>query len=157
MDEGAIAARRSGRILEPEEVRALAGLMEVRALADGEVLVGQGDIDHALHLLAGGELDVFKKAMGGADEHLHTMSAGELAGAMGFVDGIPRSATLRARGKATVYALERSEFERLIDDYPRLVYHLMRAVTRAAHGAMIGLNTQVEELTNYIVKQHGRY
>ena len=86
-----------------------------------------------------------------------TMHQGELAGAMGFVDGIPRSATLRAKGPALVYSLEREAFEGLIDGHPRLVYHIMRTVTRTAHGAMLGLNSQVEELTNYIVKQHGRY
>ena len=100
---------------------------------------------------------MLRTGLGGADEHLHTMGEGELAGAMGFVDGIPRSATLRAKGQAAVYSLERAAFESLIDEQPRLVYHLMRAVTRTAHGAMVGLHTEVEELTNYILKQHGRY
>lgn len=155
--EQVIAHSALGVDLEPDEVQALGKLMEVRELADGDVLVSQGEIDHALHLLATGELDVSKIGDRGADVHLHTMSEGELAGAMGFVDGIPRSATLRANGPAVVYALERTAFETLIDAHPRLVYHIMRAVTRSAHGAMLGLNSQIEELTNYIVKQHGRY
>ncbi len=157
VDEQAIAKSALGADLTPAEIGALAGLMQVRELAEGDVLVRQGEVDHALHLLARGELDVFRIGLGGADEHLHTMAAGELAGAMGFVDGIPRSATLRAKGQAVVYALERADFETLIDEQPRLVYHLMRAVTRTAHGAMVGLHTEVQELTNYILKQHGRY
>lgn len=157
VEDGVIAGSALGVDLDAAEISALSALMDITALADGEVLVEQGEVDHALHLLARGELDVFKVGVGGADDHLHTMTQGELAGAMGFVDGMPRSATLLARGPALVYALEREAFESLIDTYPRLIYHIMRAVTRAAHGAMLGLNTQVEELTNYVVKQHGRY
>lgn len=157
VDERAIAGSALGVDLDEAEVRALGRLMEVRELADGEVLVRQGEVEHALHLLARGELDVFKTGLTGTDDHLHTMTQGELAGAMGFVDGIPRSATLRAQGPAVVYALEREAFEGLVDDHPRLVYHIMRAVTRNAHGSLMGLSSQVEELTNYIVKQHGRY
>ena len=156
-DDSLIAESVLGADLTGEEVHTLARLMDVKPLEDGEVLVREGDTNHALHLLASGELEVSRRDFGGTDVHLHTMHQGELAGAMGFVDGIPRSATLSAKGPARVYSLEREAFEGLIDGYPRLVYHIMRTVTRTAHGAMLGLNSQVEELTNYIVKQHGRY
>lgn len=146
-----------GRDLDEQECQALVAVMDVKRLEDGEVLVAEGETDEALHLLASGELDVTTKGEGGEEAHLHTMKAGELAGAMGFVDGLPRTATLRARGGVVVYSLERGVFETLIDSRPRMVYHIMRAVTRTAHGAMLGLNVEIEELTNYVVKQHGRY
>ena len=100
---------------------------------------------------------VTRTVVGGEKLNLHTMKPGELAGAMGFVDGIARSVTLHAIGDAVVYSLERDAFETLVEQHPRLVYHIMRAVTRTAHTALVGVNRQVEELTNYIIKQHGRY
>lgn len=156
-DVGLIADSVLGTELDESEVQLLRELMEVRELSDGDVLVREGDTDHALHLLARGNLDVSKAGASGEDIHLHTMQQGELAGAMGFVDGIPRSATLRAKAEALVYSLQRDAFERLVDRHPRLVYHIMRAVTRNAHNTMFELNAQIGELTNYIVKQHGRY
>jgi CRP-like cAMP-binding protein len=60
-------------------------------------------------------------------------------------------------GDAVVYSLERKAFEPLVEQHPRLVYHIMRAITRTAQTALLGMNHQVEELTNYIVRQHGRY
>ena len=104
---------------DPHELRRriaaqlLRDLMEVRELSGGDVLVREGDTDHALHLLVHGNLDVSKAGAGGEDIHLHTMQQGELAGAMGFVDGIPRSATLRAKSQTLVYSLQREAFERL--------------------------------------------
>jgi len=146
-----------GHELSEDECRTLLQVMSVRRLEDGEVLVEEGAKDNALHFLASGELMVTKAAAGGDSIKLHTMKAGELAGAMGFVDGIPRSATLHAAGDAVVYSLERDAFEPLVEQHPRLVYHIMRAVTRSAHTALMGVNHQVEELTNYIIRQHGRY
>ena len=146
-----------GHELSEDECRTLLQVMHVRTLKDGEVLVEEGARDNALHLLASGELMVTKTTAGGDPVNLHAMKAGELAGAMGFVDGIARSATLRAVGEAVVYSLERDAFEPMVEQHPRLVYHIMRAVTRTAHTALLGVNHQVEELTNYIIRQHGRY
>ena len=146
-----------GHELSEDECRTLLQVMHVRRLKDGEIFIKEGVKDNALHLLAGGELVATKKAAGGDLVTLHTMRVGELAGAMGFVDGIARSVTLHAVGDAVVYSLERDAFEPLVEQHPRLVYHIMRAVTRTAHTALLGVNHQVEELTNYIVRQHGRY
>ncbi len=98
-----------------------------------------------------------KTVAGGESVNLHTMKVGELAGAMGFVDGIARSVTLHAVGDAVVYSLERKASEPQAEQHPRLVYDIMRAVARTAHTALLGVNHQVEELTNYIIRQHGRY
>jgi CRP/FNR family cyclic AMP-dependent transcriptional regulator len=146
-----------GHELGEDECRTLLQVMHVHRLKDGEVFIEQGAKDNALHLLASGQLMVTKTAAGGDSIKLHTMKPGELAGAMGFVDGIARSVALHAVGDAVVYSLERDAFEPLVEQHPRLVYHIMRAVTRTAHTALLGVNHQVEELTNYIIRQHGRY
>ncbi len=146
-----------GHELSEDECRTLLQVMHVRKLKDGDVFIEEGAMDNALHLLASGQLMVTKTAAGGDSVKLYTMKPGELAGAMGFVDGIARSVALHAVGDAVVYSLERDAFETLVEQHPRLVYHIMRAVTRTAHTALLGVNNQVEEPTNYIIRQHGRY
>ena len=146
-----------GHELSEDECRTLLEVMHVHRLKDGELFVKEGAKDNALHLLASGELMVSKTVAGGESVKLHVMKAGELAGAMGFVDGIARSVSLHAVGDAVVYSLDRDAFEPLLEQHPRLVYHIMRAVTRTAHTALLGMNHQVEQLTNYIIRQHGRY
>jgi CRP-like cAMP-binding protein len=76
---------------------------------------------------------------------------------MSFIDGPPHSVGLRALCETHVLSLTREAFEGIIDDYPQLVYKVMRAVARSAHRIVHRMNTEVVELSNYIFKQHGRY
>jgi CRP-like cAMP-binding protein len=56
-----------------------------------------------------------------------------------------------------VLSLARADFEKIIDENPQLVYKVMRAVARSAHGIVRRMNSQFVELSNYVYKQHGRY
>jgi hypothetical protein len=53
--------------------------------------------------------------------------------------------------------LTRAALESLLDAQPRVVYVVMGAIVRAAHRVQSRLSVQAVELTNYVVKQHGRY
>ena len=56
-----------------------------------------------------------------------------------------------------VLVLEREKLESLIDSHPRILYRVMCAIVRTVHRVQTRLSMQASELTNYIVKQHGRY
>jgi len=56
-----------------------------------------------------------------------------------------------------VLVLEREWLESLIDSHPRILYGVMCAIVRTVHRVQTRLSMQASELTNYIVKQHGRY
>ena len=53
--------------------------------------------------------------------------------------------------------LEREKLESLIDSHPRILYHVMCAIVRTVRRVQTRLSMQATELTNYIVKQLGRY
>lgn len=55
-----------------------------------------------------------------------------------------------------VAAREREQLESLIDTHPRILYAVMCAIVRTVHRVQTRLSVQAGELTNYIVKQHGR-
>lgn len=88
---------------------------------------------------------------------MHILQAGDFAGEMGFVDGRPHSATLRAVGKCTVCSFERDQFEALITEDPWLVYRVMQNIVQVVHDILRRMNAQYVEMTNYITKQHGKY
>ena len=88
---------------------------------------------------------------------LATLRAGDLGHELGFLDGTPCYASLVATTAAQVLLLERTRLESLIDSEPRLLYAVMRAILRSTHALQTRLSTQASELTNYVVKQHGRY
>ena len=88
---------------------------------------------------------------------MHILHEGEMAGELGFIDGLEHSAALRAIGDCEVFSLKREKFELLMNDDPDLVYKVMRAIVRTVHSILRRMNIQYVEMTNYIYKQHGRY
>jgi CRP-like cAMP-binding protein len=69
----------------------------------------------------------------------------------------PRFATLVATSPTRVLMLDRARLESLIEVEPRVLYAVMCAIFRAVHRLQTRLSVQAAELTNYVVKQHGRY
>lgn len=141
-----------GDELGKDEARILAGIMGVRRLNDGEMLVKEGEAEKTLFLLTEGQLSVASN-----DTVVYTMRTGECAGTRAFVDRAARKATLKAVGSAVVYTLEPEKFEALLEKEPRIVYKVMRALFRITHSNLMRMNLESQELTNYISKSHGRY
>jgi len=145
-----------GEELNDDDLKALSEIFEVEALADGEVLVNEGDRDTRLFLLADGRLEVLSQ-LEGELEHVYLMKPGEFAGTRAFIDREPRQATLRARGDAVIYSLSPERFESLIESRPQLVYKVMRALFRITHVNLMRMNREARELANYVYKRGGRY
>ena len=135
----------------------LAGIAEIRQLKDAEVLLTEGHMDNSVHVVISGQLAVVKDSEGGGHETLHVLKTGEMAGAMGFIDGLEHSATLRSVGDTEVFSLSRDKFESLLKSDPLLVYRVMRSIIRGVHTIVRRMNNQYVQMTNYITKQRGRY
>ena len=152
-----VQASALGAELSREEIELLDSLMSSQELADGEFLISEGANDDSLHVLLKGKLEVVKATGAGETASLAVLRDGELAGELSFIDGEPHTVSLRALCDCVVVSLSRKEFERIIDEHPRLVYKVMRAITRSAHRIVHRMNLQFVELSNYVFKQHGRY
>ena len=143
--------------LSDEHCLLLAAQAVTRDLADGEILIHEGAVDNELHVLVSGSLAVTHETGSGDWIALHLLRPRDMAGELGFLDGMEHSATLRAVGQTEIFSLKREHLEALVDTHPRLVYMVMRAIIREVHGILRRMNTQHVELSNYISKQHGRY
>jgi CRP/FNR family cyclic AMP-dependent transcriptional regulator len=143
--------------LSPEQCNELSSITRVRELADGEVLIKQGETDETLHIVGKGELAVERETAGGKRVTLHVLRPGDLAGEMGFVDGTEHSASLRAIGETVVVSLRRQDLETILTSKPEVVYGVMRGTIRTVHRILREINLQYVELNNYITKTHGRY
>jgi CRP-like cAMP-binding protein len=153
----ATRACRLAQGLSDEQVAVLAGVLKLQTCAPLEVLAREGSADDRLYLIVDGTLAIVKH-LGQPDETtLITLGAGSFAHELGFLDGVERFASLRAASAAQVLVLERGKLESLIDTHPRVLYAVMSAIVRAGHSVQTRLAMQAAELTNYIVKQNGRY
>lgn len=155
-DYKAVCGSSIGVELSEDECKALAGIMGVHRLKDGELLVTEGQGDNTLFVLIAGRLAVTGNVLG-REVLVYSMNKGECAGTRAFVDRTPRKATLRASGDTVVYTLQPEAFESLLDDHPRIVYKVMRALFRITHTNLMRMNQETQELVNYVSKTRGRY
>lgn len=146
-----------GRELSSEQCEKLAEVVAVLGLKDGEYLLEEAHKDETLYVIVDGRLEVVKCAAGDDCVTLQLLKQGDMAGELGFIDGQPHSAGLRALSNCTVFSLDKSALEGLLESDPDLVYKVMRAIIRTVHVILRNMNLQHVEMANYISKQHGRY
>ncbi len=145
-----------GEELDDADISALRSVMTIKTVGGGEFLAEEGSRDRHLYLLAEGALEVLA-LQHGEPTHIYAMTPGEFAGTRAFIDGTPRSASLKAQMDSVVYCLEPDAFETLIEPHPHLVYKIMRAIFRITHLNLMRMNREAQELANYVYKIGGRY
>jgi ribosome-associated toxin RatA of RatAB toxin-antitoxin module/CRP-like cAMP-binding protein len=143
--------------LTPDQTEVLARVVHAETFPAGAMLAREGASDNHLYVITSGSLAVVKNAGTPDETLLLTLGVGEFAHELGFLDGAVRYASLVATGGAQVLVLEREGLESLVDSHPRIAFGVMRAIVRVVHRAQARMSMQTAELTNYIVKQHGRY
>jgi len=146
-----------GAELEKEECEALVEVLTTSKLKAGDVLIKEGAIDDSLHVVISGTIAATRNTGGNDTVTLHVLHEGDIAGAMGFIDGKEHSATLVALSDTEIFSLQRQSFESLLDQHPQLVYKVMRTIIRTVHTTLLRMNRQFVEMNNYIMKEHGRY
>jgi CRP/FNR family cyclic AMP-dependent transcriptional regulator len=154
--EGLVKSKLAAEMSDDQRA-ALAAVMTMRDLAQGEILVREGDIDDHLYVVASGVLGIVKAAGTPNEVILNAVSPGDVVGELSFLDGATRFASLTAMSETRVLGLSRGDLEGLLEKNPQLVYRVMRAIVRVVHDIQRRLSMQTAELTNYLYKTHGRY
>lgn len=96
----------------------LVAVMERRRFAEGDVVMGVGERDRSLYLIASGSVDV---RLGGREAKvIRVQGPGTLLGEVAFFDGRPRSATVTAREPSEVLRLSDEAFHGLAGRHPEL-------------------------------------
>jgi len=143
--------------LSDSQCQSLSEKVTVVGMKEGQILIEEGQENDSLYIIISGHLEVLIKSAAGDLVTLHLLREGDMAGELGFLDGRPHSASLRAVGNCTAICLTREDFETFIEQDPDLLYKVMRAITRTVHSILCDMNKSHVEMNNYIYKQHGRY
>lgn len=141
--------------IDEQECEVLSSMFQVRKLVADEVLLNEGERDNALYIVIEGDIMVTRKSDGDNYVALHHLGPGDIAGAMGFIDGHSHSATLRATEDSHVLSLNRDMMDSMIIEHPRLGYKIMKMIVRSVHQTVLNMNQQFVEMNNYIMKEHG--
>ncbi len=93
--------------------------------AAGDVVVRQGEVSRALYIVASGELEVVFVVGSGDARQISRIAPLSVFGEQAFLDGGPRSATVRACTDSELHLLTREAFDTLAARYPDLARQLL--------------------------------
>jgi CRP-like cAMP-binding protein len=135
------------RGLGPAECATLAGVLERRVYAKGQVVMAEGEESQELYLIARGTASVTVRVGGHArDNRLATFSAGTVFGEMALLDEAPRSATVRADDELVCYVLSREAFDRLTREHDAVALALLTNLGRELAARLRRANRTISQL-----------
>ncbi len=113
-----------------DDIRVLSGYMNVYHAQPGQSIIREGDIGDYMLLVIRGEVDITKKNLHGAEQHMTSVTAGMTLGEMSMIDGEPRFATCIAQKETTFGVLTRDDMIKIVHQKPSLgAKILIRLVT----------------------------
>lgn len=106
---------------------------ELRTLARGEVLIREGEVSDSLYVLVAGELKVYTRGDKGRELVYNVLRPGEFFGEM-FLDGGPRSASVRAVCTSICVVIGPDKFRDFMRGYPEFAECLvLKLISRVRH------------------------
>ena len=109
--------------LPAETLEYLIAHLELRDLYNGEVIFREGDSGTSMFVISEGEVEI---ATSGQD--LATLGAGAFFGEIALVTDLPRSATVRAKGRVELLALDRDVVRGAAERSPQILPALLHFV-----------------------------
>ncbi len=127
---------------------ALAAACVERHYDRGQVIFLEGEPCAGLHVVAAGEVKIFKLSPQGREQIIHRIGAGDTFNDVAVLDGGPNPASAAALTDARLWVITRAEMQRLAQAQPALAWALIESVaSRARH-----LVAMVEDLSLRSVK-----
>ncbi len=127
------------------EVSVLSERLGSMEILKNDIVFNDGDAGEFVCFIVDGELEVLKESTDGKVNSLATLNNGQAFGEMALVDGLPRSATIRATRKSTLRVLSRKEFDALLNDYPQIGIKILKHL---AHGLSLNLRKTSKKLAD---------
>jgi CRP/FNR family transcriptional regulator, cyclic AMP receptor protein len=124
---------RSTHALSEELFARLAQRGDAKHYARDEVLIREGDASDALYILMEGQLKVFSRDERGRELVYNIITPGEFFGEM-FLDGGPRSASVKAVTEADCIVINQHEIRSFMRTYPEFAECLVhKLIARLRH------------------------
>jgi len=106
--------------LPEEEFNELMNMLEPKAFAAREKIIGEGDSGDSMFIMKSGAARVAANILGKTIE-LAKLGEGDVFGEVAFLTGRPRTAAVIAEGPVEVYEISRSDLEKIIENNPDIL------------------------------------
>ncbi|MBW8772279.1 MAG: DUF1003 domain-containing protein, partial [Gemmatimonadetes bacterium] len=140
--------------LTDEDRAVLAGLIDSRPLAQGEVLFRAGEPGESLFVVRSGEVELFIKDTTGQKIVLHVARRGDVFGELALLDQGARTATALALEDSVLLELDRGDLLVLFQRTPPAALRLLAAMGHMTRKADELLRTRVSRNVNEEVEEN---
>lgn len=120
--------------LDQETLQKIAATGVVRQFPKQTILIHEGDVGDALHVILAGRVKVYASNAAGREVVLNFHGPGEYVGEMSL-DGEPRSASVITVEPTTCAIVNRAQFRDFLAANPDFAQHLVRTLIRRARSA----------------------
>lgn len=118
------------RELPPEEVEALVSWVRPAEFKAGETVFEQGSHGDRLYLIEEGSAEVLHAGEGEAPHRVAALGPGDTFGEMALLTGEARFATVRAATDLKTLTIAKEDFDRLLEESPRLSREVTELLAR---------------------------
>ena len=125
--------------LSRHELARVAGFLEEKSFAAGEVIFNEGDAGDALYVAASGIVEILSNSGSPGRETLALLGPRECFGEMGLFTGEPRSATARAAVSSVVFKLDKPSWDKVLHQYPSISRYFCEILSKRLMDADIHL------------------
>jgi CRP/FNR family transcriptional regulator, cyclic AMP receptor protein len=115
-------------LLTPAEHTVLSAAGTDREYATGAVICHEGEVTTHVLVVRRGLLRVTATSANGQEKVLAVRGAGDIVGERSAIDGLPRSATVRAVGDVRALVVSAAGFAALCQRYPRIAWAVLTVV-----------------------------
>lgn len=95
----------------------------------GEPIFCEGDKSGCAYIIEFGSVEVYKSLPNGERQFLGVLSQGDIFGELGLIDGLPRSATVRALDNCRIRKISGETFALLAKKNPRALVPILKILT----------------------------
>jgi CRP/FNR family cyclic AMP-dependent transcriptional regulator len=141
------------RSMDDDERRALAAVMDLKAVGAGETVFRESEPGDELLCVVDGRLDTLVNDFAGQEIVLDAIGPGDTVGELSMLDGRPRSATLRCSEDARLLVLGRDELLRVLPRAPHMALDMMAQMAARARRVDDLLRSRVARNVNEEVEQ----
>ena len=127
--------------LTESQTESLLNIVSIRRMSKGEALLFEGESDNNVYAIAKGKFEVVKGESVGREIPLAHLRPGMITGELAFLDGLKRTATVKAAtDDCCAIALDRESVESMLEVDGMFVYKIMRTIVRSAYKTVAEMN-----------------
>ena len=138
--------------IEPAKLKLLAFMSERVGFDPGRTLFRQGDIGDAAYLIIEGEAEIIVDTPSGPLT-IATLGANDIVGEMAILCDVPRTATVRAKGRLVALRVAKDPFLRMVREFPSMAVSIMRELAHRLELTNRQLQTALSEVRH--LKERG--